>query len=286
MINYCFTISDIKISLNSDYECILTDNFKPFLSNDYYDYYIEFKEVSQLPSIPKDIIYKSRSYCIASDGNDIHRYFYDGVHNNHYYAKGTYDLNNKYILIEYIPYGYRFINETINSFFHIALEAILMNEQRMILHSTCINTHIGGILFAGESGAGKSTQADLWIKYENAYLINGDKTIIYQDGCFKGYGSPYAGSSRCYRDECCDIKAIVLPKKSVHNSIRRLDTREAFKKIYSHMTINAWDEIFVNKACDFIMNLIEHIPVYELSCTKDRNAVECLKIQLLKDLYE
>lgn len=281
--NHCFSISDIRISVKSDYEYKMEDNFESFLCDELYDYQVEFKEISKLPVKPGKMIYKSRNFCVSEE-NAFKRYFYDGLNNDYYYAVGTYNWSQKHILIEYIPYAYQFINEISNSFFHIALEALLMNENRMILHSTCIDTLIGGLLFAGESGAGKSTQTDLWCKYENGYLINGDRTIICNNSGYLGYGSPYAGSSKCYKNESCKITAIIFPKKAKINSVRKLSSSEAFKKIYSCMVINSWDKVFVSKTCDFVMNLINDIPVYELSCTMDKDAVDCLKKRLMEDV--
>lgn len=280
---YYFSIADVKLLFRHEKECDVTESFQPFLIEGNGTYEIEFQEVSELHPIKGKMVHTSRSFCVLEDSGEFRRYFYDGLNDNYLYASGSYDWDNKKILIEYIPYGYQFLNETGNSFFHIAWEAILMNENRMMLHSSCINTEYGGILFSGVSGAGKSTQAELWCRYENATLINGDRTILYPaENGWLGYGSPYAGSSRCYKNEKCDIKAIVFLEKESANAARKMGTAEAFRKIYSCMLINSWDQKFVTKACEFITKLVQEIPVYELSCRPDKDAVVCLKKILLE----
>ena len=47
--NHCFSISDIRISVKSDYEYKMADNFESFLCDELYDYQVEFKEISKLP---------------------------------------------------------------------------------------------------------------------------------------------------------------------------------------------------------------------------------------------
>ena len=66
----------------------------------------------------------------------------------------------------------------INLMNYLAFEDVLVNHQGFILHSSFISWQNNGILFTAPSGTGKSTQADLWKKYEDADIYNGDRTII------------------------------------------------------------------------------------------------------------
>ena len=49
-------------------------------------------------------------------------------------------------------------------------------------------------------------------------------------------------------------------------SLRRLDMGEAFRAVWSGMTVHNWDEKFVEKVCDLTMDLIADIPVYATVC--------------------
>lgn len=156
-----------------------------------------------------------------------------------------------------------------------------MHERRMMLHSACVDTPLGGLLFSGPSGIGKSTQADLWCRYAGGRLINGDRSILYRtDGGWKAYGSPYAGSSKCYVNESCRVRAILFLQQSSECRLRLMDTAEGFRRIFSCLTVNSWDSWFVSKACDFALEIAETMPVYEFSCTPSRNAVEMLRERL------
>ena len=104
----------------------------------------------------------------------------------------------------------------------------------MILHASFVSTRYGGLLFSGVSGIGKSTQADLWQRYEGAELLNGDRTVLRRmDGVWTAFGSPYAGSSNCFVNESRPVRAIVLLSQGSACSLRRLSPAAAFRGLYA-----------------------------------------------------
>ena len=161
---------------------------------------------------------------------------------------------------------------------YLAFEDVLINHQGFILHSSFISWQNNGILFTAPSGTGKSTQADLWKKYEDADIYNGDRTIIRKiDGKYYGFGSPYAGSSGIYRNESAPIKAIVVIEQGPDNVIRRLHGREAFLPLFRETLMNTWNKEYMEKMTDLLMDVACQIPVYHLSCRPDQGAVNTVK---------
>lgn len=277
-----YTIADLTLTFQIQQPVTVTDSFLPFCSEKQPDYFIEFKEVPVLKAFPEKWLYEGISFVVASnEKGEYARRFRDAANENIPYAIGYYDWKDRHITIEYLPYGRRILQESGSCFFHIAWEALLMHERRMMLHSACVDTPLGGLLFSGPSGIGKSTQADLWCRYADGRLLNGDRTILYhaEDG-WKGYGSPYAGSSKCYVNENCNIRAIIYPKQASECSLRRMNPAEGFRRIYSCLTVNSWDAEYVSAACDFAMALAGDVPVYELACTPDYDAVKVLREEL------
>lgn len=280
--NITYTIADITLSFQTQKPITVADGFQPFCTEKQPDYVIEFKEVPVLRDFPEELLYEGISFVVAADAEGgYYRRFRDAANENVPYAIGIYDWLNKHITIEYLPYGQQFIQESGNSFFHIAWEALLMHEHRMMLHSACVDTPFGGLLFSGPSGIGKSTQADLWCRYADGRLLNGDRTILYlADDGWRGYGSPYAGSSKCYLNESCNIRAIIFLQQASECGLKRMDSAEGFRRIYACLTINSWDADYVSAACDFVMALSADVPVYELACTPDYTAVKMLQDEL------
>jgi hypothetical protein len=171
-----------------------------------------------------------------------------------------------------------------NSFFHVGIESLMLYRERLCFHAACVRTALGGILFSGPSGIGKSTQADLWCKYRGAEQINGDRPILSKgEEGWLAWGSPYAGSSRCYVNASCPVRAIVMLRQAGSCSLRRLSAREAFRAVWSGLTVPAWDAKAMETACDLALELSAAVPVYEFGCTPDAAAVEFLEQGLGKD---
>lgn len=163
----------------------------------------------------------------------------------------------------------------------VGIELTLCKHKTFILHSSYINYKGECILFSGPSGVGKSTQASLWEQYENAEIINGDRTAINKNtGKWCAYGMPFAGSSKIYKNKTLPIKSVIILRKSNENFIRRLNVLEAFKFIYSETTVNTWNKGYINTIVELINEFIQEVPIYMLSCLPDTSAVDILKEEL------
>lgn len=157
----------------------------------------------------------------------------------------------------------------------LGAEALFLRHNGMILHSSVVRCHGEAVLFSGSSGAGKSTQAELWRRFRNAEILNGDRCIIVQRGDrFFGCGSPYSGSSGIYRPDEAPIRAVVLPQKASENRIVRLERNQAFRRLYREMIGNLWDVAYTEKLLDLLNALLLRVPVYCLYCRPEEQAVE------------
>lgn len=156
----------------------------------------------------------------------------------------------------------------------LGIEEILLEYEALLLHSSIVQLHDQVVLFSGPSCVGKSTQASLWKEYLGAEILNGDRCIIRKiEKVFYGCGSPWAGTSGIYRKEMFPIKGIFILQQAKENTVRSLK-REAFVKLYQQCIVHSWDEEFTKKISDLLIELLEQIPVYELSCRPDKEAVE------------
>lgn len=163
----------------------------------------------------------------------------------------------------------------------MAIERVMLFNNIFQLHASIVQKNGKGILFTAPSGTGKSTQAELWEKYENAMIINGDKAMIRKtDETFLACGSPYAGTSKIYKDISVPICSIIVLSQAAENKLERLPKAEAFRKIYKEAAVNAWNAEFLTRLTDLIHELISVVPVYHLACRPDIGAVEILKNEL------
>lgn len=153
-------------------------------------------------------------------------------------------------------------------------EQLLLRHNALLLHSSCVLCDGKMVLFSGSSGAGKSTQADLWQRTLGVPLINGDRTVIrLENGEFAASGSIWSGTSGIYRREQAPIAGIFLMDKAPCERVERPGFR-AFAPLLSQILVNSWDSEFMDKALDLLGTLMEQIPVYKLSCRPIPPAVE------------
>lgn len=185
------------------------------------------------------------------------------------------------IRIEYNESSIPYINYSHNLIDLISLETLLLEHKGLIIHSSFICWRSVGIIFTAPSGTGKSTQADLWTKYEQAECMNGDRTGLRKVGSkWMAYGLPYAGSSGIYRNESAPLAAIVILRQGKENLVTKMKPADAFRSIYPETLIHQWDSLYVSIATGYISELVTDVPCYLLSCRPDEEAVRVLKEQL------
>ena len=171
-------------------------------------------------------------------------------------------------ICELIREGYRYRATSYNS---------------MIIHSSSVIFRNEGILFFGYSGAGKSTQAELWIKYRNAVPLNYDQNcIILVNDEYCVSGTPWGGKEKYYCNKHVPVKAIVFVQKYWNqNFVKRMDKSKAFATILLHNYMFPLCSEIEDKYYDILIDIVEKVPVYILCCTNNEGAVEAL----YKELY-
>lgn len=144
----------------------------------------------------------------------------------------------------------------------------------MLMHASVIRHNGKGYLMTAPSGTGKSTHTRLW--YDNipgCDLMNDDNPVVrIVDGKAVVYGSPWSGKTRCYRNIEAPIGGIVRIQQRSENSIRRLNTVEAFCNLLPAMSNMKWDKRVYNGVCDGISELIRLVRIYELGCLPNAEA--------------
>lgn len=149
-------------------------------------------------------------------------------------------------------------------------------QRHMIqLHSSLIATSDNhGIMFLGPSGIGKTTQAELWNKYRDALIINGDIVFVQEtpEG-FLGWGTPWHGSSPYCENTSVPLKAMVVLKQAPENSIRELTGFEKVSEVSNSVFYPQWLENGMELCLETLDHLLTNIPVYQLSCRPDEDAV-------------
>lgn len=142
------------------------------------------------------------------------------------------------------------------------------------LHSSLIDHHGRGLMFLGPSGIGKTTQAELWNKYRESLIINGDIVFVQEtDEGFLGWGTPWHGSSPYCENASVPLKAMIVLKQAPKNSIQELTGFEKVTEVSNSVFYPQWLENGMELCLETLDHLLTRIPVYELSCRPDEDAV-------------
>lgn len=143
-----------------------------------------------------------------------------------------------------------------------------------LLHGSLVELEGEGVVFTGYSGIGKTTQAQLWEKYLNAEIINGDKLFLrIRENKVYGYGIPWKGSSPYCKNKKVPVRGIVVLRQAKENSIRKLGSAECLEYFMPHIFLPHWDPECVSRALDAFDEILRNIPVWLLDCRPDEDAV-------------
>lgn len=284
-----YKLADIVIRMKSDFEYAADNGYmKEFIleDSDDFDYEFEFQQIQDINvymnkakkfvgQVAKFFYYQDdegNDYCFHSHNEYLHAVTIIGD------KKGVCYYISQSILAEEVNCG-----NHLENFF--CLEKIFMKFHCMVLHSCHIHYDHQAILFTAPSGTGKSTQGDLWHQYLHAEIVNGDRTAIRKvNGVWYAFGVPFCGTSGINKNEKAPLKCIVVIRQYPRNIVERISMKQAFHYIYSELTINNWNQGFVNEAMDWTLSLIQDIPIYFFQCTKEYEAVDVLKKYIEGDI--
>ena len=166
----------------------------------------------------------------------------------------------------------------------LPMRAALQRFGVLFFHGAQVRVNGGGIVFTAPSGTGKSTQSNLWVRERGAKLICNDRTLVRKvNGKWHTYGYPVDGSAPVRSGERNDLLCIVLLRQGEDNQIQRLNGAKGAALLMPQLVIDGWNPHARSAAAEWLLKLVSEIPVYQLSCTRDLRAVECLEQQLYKD---
>ena len=160
---------------------------------------------------------------------------------------------------------------------NLEMERLLHRQGQTVLHASWVMYGKKALLFSGDSGVGKTTQAELWNRVRGTRIINGDKTgIAFPKGRPTAIGMPFSGSSSYCENETAHICAIVMLSQAPENTIHRLSGAEAVRRLAGQMPCQRWCAEDVTAVFDYAQRIAEQVPVFDFACTKTEDAVDFL----------
>lgn len=159
-----------------------------------------------------------------------------------------------------------------------AIMTHLSTRHGLMLHSSLVDYNGKGIMFVGPSGIGKTTQAELWMKYRDAVIINGDMALVHEeeDG-FTGHGCPWHGSSPYCENRQVPLHGIIVLEQAAENTIERLSGVLLIERMMNNIFLPHWYPEGVEAAMETVDHLLSKVPVYLMKCRPDEGAVEMVE---------
>lgn len=175
------------------------------------------------------------------------------------------------------PYREPFLSDL----FHAIRFAFLFRAQqlgRIAIHSASVSYRGQAWLFAGSSGTGKSTHADLWKQHFHTPVINGDLNLIsFSEGVPMVYGIPWCGTSGIYHTGAMPLGGVIHLAQSSSNICRTLSKEEQIRRLLYRIISPSWTRRQMERNLKIAETVAGRIMNVQLLCTKTPEAAQCMK---------
>lgn len=148
----------------------------------------------------------------------------------------------------------------------------------IMLHSCGVIDEKQGLVFAGNSSAGKTTTARLWNAHPGVQVLNDDHTIVRKiKGQFRVFGTPWPGEGGFAVAEDAALDKLFILKQASSNIAEKLSPAQAAAALLARSFVPLWDSKAMEFTLHFLDELCRTIPCYTLGFVPDQSAVEYVR---------
>ena len=169
-------------------------------------------------------------------------------------------------------------SDLIYDFLQVLLIAYMAQRgSGVILHAAGIRDGKKGFLFAGKSGAGKSTSSRIWHKNAKATVLNDDRIIIRKaGGRFFMHSAPWHGEFDDYlasHTRPVRLDHLFIIHHARENQAQLLPAARAFGAIYPVLFPVFWDKELLGRQVSFCAEMLESVPVRRMGWVNDARVI-------------
>ena len=164
----------------------------------------------------------------------------------------------------------------IDAAFRIVHSLLLASQGGLLVHAASAVRNGRAFLFAGVSGAGKTTISRL--APPDATLLTDEISYLRREGeGYVAYGTPFAGElAKPGENVCAPLAALYLLAQGPENRIDPVGDAEATRAILESVLFFAHDSKLVGKVFDSVCELVRRVPVQRLTFVPDSRVWELI----------
>jgi hypothetical protein len=160
----------------------------------------------------------------------------------------------------------------------LILRTTILFTGGLVLHASGLDDNGKGIVFIGHSGAGKSTQAELWCREAGVTAMNDDRVAVrLERDSPRCYGTPWGGTAEIARNHAAPLAALIVLEQAAENSMELLAPAAAAPLILARAFLPYWDRDLMYLALTNLGEILSRVPVYRLRCRPERQVVDLVR---------
>jgi hypothetical protein len=166
---------------------------------------------------------------------------------------------------------------SIDTVLRITHSLVLAEEGGFLVHAASAVRNNRAYLFAGVSGAGKTTMARLAPR--DATVLTDEISYVRRiRNRYKAYGTPFAGElARVGANTSAPLETLYLLVQGPENRIRPVPKIDAARALMRHVLFFAEEKEMVARVFDSVLEFVSHIEVAQLEFTPDARAWELIR---------
>jgi hypothetical protein len=150
---------------------------------------------------------------------------------------------------------------------------------RLVVHGCGLVVDGAAVVFAGHSGAGKSTTARLWSRLDPRTLVLSDDRIVLARDIrgVRAYGTPWHGEGRFAHAGSAPLRALFFLRHGARTRVTPVPVADAAARLFARTFPPPWDASVIGKTLDACGRVAATVPAFDLSFRPDASAVDAVR---------
>jgi hypothetical protein len=135
-----------------------------------------------------------------------------------------------------------------------------------------------GQLFVGQSGAGKTTTARVWLSEAHYDIVSDDRVIVRNvEGAWRMYGTPWHGEAELSSPQSAPLGAIHLLVQAARTELVSLPPAQAAAALFGCTFPPFYDAAALSFTLECLDRIVRDVPVRALRFLPDRSVIDCVR---------